>query len=89
MRLVEPQVFDLLEFLICNRDRVVSRDDIFAAIWRGRVVSESVLSTRINAVRSLVGDTGSVQRLVRTYRRKGLRFVGAVREERRPAAVSE
>lgn len=89
VRLVEPQVFDLLEFLIRNRDRVVSRDDIFAAIWRGRVVSESVLSTRINAVRSLVGDTGSVQRLVRTYRRKGLRFVGAVREERRPAAVSE
>jgi TolB-like protein len=78
---VEPQVFDLLEFLIQNRDRVVSRDDLIAAIWAGRIVSESALTTRINAVRSAIGDTGEQQRLIKTFPRKGIRFVGPVHEE--------
>lgn len=82
---VEPQVFDLLEYLIRNRERVVSKDDVFAAVWNGRVVSESALTTRINAVRGAVGDSGEAQRMIRTFRRKGIRFVGAVREERGPA----
>jgi TolB-like protein len=79
---IEPQVFDLLEFLIRNRERVVSRDDLFAAIWAGRVVSESALSTRINAARSAIGDTGEQQNLIKTLPRKGVRFVGTVREEK-------
>ena len=58
LTLVEPQVFDLLEYLIRNRERVVSKDDVFAAVWNGRVVSESALTTRINAARSAVGDSG-------------------------------
>jgi len=78
---LEPQVFDLLLYLIHNRDRVVSRDDLIAAVWHGRIVSESALSTRINAVRSAIGDTGEAQRLIKTLPRKGLRFVGTVREE--------
>src|SRR5262245_19558085 len=78
---VEPQVFDLLEFLIQNRDRVVSRDSLLEAIWAGRIVSESALTTRINAVRSAIGDTGEEQRLIKTFPRKGIRFVGVVREE--------
>src|SRR5882757_680270 len=78
---VEPQVFDVLEFLIQNRDRVVSRDALIEAIWAGRIVSESALTTRINAVRSAIGDTGEEQRLIKTFPRKGVRFVGAVREE--------
>jgi len=81
---IEPQVFDLLEFLIRNRERVVSRDDLFAAIWAGRTVSESALSTRINAARSAIGDTGEQQNLIKTLPRKGVRFVGAVREEKEP-----
>ena len=81
---VEPQVFDLLAYLIRNRDHVVSRDDLIASIWGGRVISESVLSTRISAARSAIGDSGVEQRLIKTLPRKGVRFIGDVREERKP-----
>jgi TolB-like protein len=76
---VEPQVFDLLIYLVQNRDRVVSKDDLIAAVWSGRVVSDSTLTSRINAARKAVGDSGEDQKLIRTIARKGLRFVGAVR----------
>ena len=75
---VEPQVFDLLLYLLENRHRVVSKDDVFEHVWEGRIVSESTLTSRINAVRNAVGDTGKEQRLVRTIARKGFRFVGEV-----------
>ncbi|MCA6096847.1 winged helix-turn-helix domain-containing tetratricopeptide repeat protein [Bradyrhizobium australafricanum] len=78
---VEPQVFDLLEFLIRARDRVVSRDEVLAAVWHGRIVSEATLSSRVNAARTAIGDNGEEQRLIRTLPRKGLRFVGDVRED--------
>ena len=77
----EPQVFDLLEYLIHARERVVSRDDLLAAVWHGRIVSDATLSSRINAARAAIGDNGEQQRLIRTLPRKGLRFVGEVREE--------
>jgi TolB-like protein len=77
---VEPQVFDLLEHLVRNRDRVVTRDDLLDAIWGGRTVSESTLASRINAARKAVGDSGEAQRLIRTVPRKGIRFVGDVTE---------
>jgi TolB-like protein/cytochrome c-type biogenesis protein CcmH/NrfG len=75
---VEPQVFDLLVYLLENRDHVVSKDNLIAAIWSGRIVSESTLSSRINAARKAVGDTGEKQELIRTIARKGIRFVGDV-----------
>jgi DNA-binding winged helix-turn-helix (wHTH) protein len=75
---VEPQVFDLLVNLVQNRDRVVTKDDLIASIWSGRIVSESTLTSRINAVRKAVGDSGLSQKLVRTIPRKGLRFIGLV-----------
>ena len=75
---VEPQVFDLLTYLVENRDRVVSKDDLIETIWNGRIVSESTLTSRINAVRTAVGDTGKNQAVIRTIPRKGFRFVGDV-----------
>jgi DNA-binding winged helix-turn-helix (wHTH) protein len=77
---IQPQVFDLLEYLIRHRDRVVSKDDLIAAIWSGRIVSESALTTRINAARTAIGDSGEAQQLIRTLPRKGIRFVGTVLE---------
>jgi DNA-binding winged helix-turn-helix (wHTH) protein len=85
---VEPQVFDLLEYLLRNRHRVVSRDDIFNAVWQGRIVSDAALSTRINAARRAIGDNGEAQRLIRTLRGRGLRFVGAVHEDEDQSAGS-
>src|SRR6185437_14967424 len=77
---VEPQVFDLLEFIVRARDRVVSRDDILAAVWHGRSVSDATLSSRVNSARAAIGDNGKDQRLIRTLPRKGVRFIGVVRE---------
>jgi TolB-like protein len=82
---VEPQVFDLLEFLIRARERVVSRDEILDAVWRGRNVSDATLSSRVNSARAAIGDNGEQQRLIRTLPRKGVRFVGEVREEAEPS----
>ena len=77
---VAPQVFDLLDFLIRNRERVVSKDDLIAAIWEGRAVSNAALTTRLNVARSAIGDSGEEQRLIKTPPRKGIRFIGAVTE---------
>jgi TolB-like protein/cytochrome c-type biogenesis protein CcmH/NrfG len=76
---VEPQVLDLLICLVQNRNRVVTKDDLIASVWRGRIVSEATLTSRIYAARKAVGDSGQGQRLIRTIARKGLRFVGDVR----------
>lgn len=89
LQAVEPQVFDLLLLLIESRDRVVSRDEIFREVWHGRIVSDAVLSTRINAVRHAIGDNGAEQRLIRTLRTKGFRFVGALRQSVEPTLSEE
>jgi DNA-binding winged helix-turn-helix (wHTH) protein len=75
---LEPQVFDLLVYLVQNRERVVSKDDLIASVWGGRSVSDSTLTSRINAARKAIGDNGKSQKLIRTIARKGLRFVGDV-----------
>jgi TolB-like protein/Tfp pilus assembly protein PilF len=78
-----PQVFDLIDYLIRHRERVVSKDDLISAIWNGRIVSDAALTTRLNAARAAIGDDGDQQRLIKTLPRKGFRFVGAVREGQR------
>jgi DNA-binding winged helix-turn-helix (wHTH) protein len=80
-----PQVFDLLDHLIRHREHVVSKDDLISAVWNGRIVSDAALTTRLNAVRAAIGDTGEEQQLIKTLPRKGFRFIGAVQETQRPA----
>ncbi|MGF6554377.1 TolB-like protein [Pseudomonas sp. S30_BP2TU TE3576] len=75
---VGPQVFDLLLLFVNNPDRVLSKDELLKSVWSGRIVSESTITSHINAVRKAIGDTGEEQRLVRTVARKGYRFVGRI-----------
>src|SRR5262249_36982882 len=84
---VTPQVFDVLDYLIRNRERVVSKGDLITAIWEGRIISDAALTTRVKAVRSAIGDSGEGQRLIKTLPRKGFRFVGRVREEQGPGTT--
>lgn len=77
---LQPQVFELLTYLLRNRHRVVSKNDLLHAIWGDRAVSDSAFTTRINAVRRALGDDGATQRWVRTYTGKGFRFVGEATE---------
>jgi adenylate cyclase len=81
-------VFDLLDYLIRNRERVVSKDDLINAVWNGRSVSDAALTTRLNVARSAIGDSGEEQRLIKTLPRKGFRFVGQVREARKVAGLN-
>ena len=85
---VEPQVLDLLIYLVQNRDRVVSKDDLIASVWGGRIVSDATLTSRIYAARKAVGDSGQDQKLIRTIARKGLRFVGDVQTQANAARHS-
>jgi adenylate cyclase len=85
---VEPQVLDLLHYIIRNRDRVVSKDDLIEHVWRGRIVSDSTLTSRITSARQAIGDSGDQQRLIRTIARKGIRFVGEVCESQSPPPIS-
>jgi TolB-like protein/cytochrome c-type biogenesis protein CcmH/NrfG len=89
---VEPQVLDLLIYLMQNHDRVVSKDDLIASVWGGRIVSDTTLTSRIYAARRAIGDSGRNQSLIRTIARKGLRFIGDVRiqagDEAAPAIYS-
>ena len=75
---IEPQVFSVLLYLIGNRDRVVSKDELIDSVWGGRVVSDATLSSRINAARTAVGDNGKDQAVIRTVPRRGFRFVAAL-----------
>lgn len=85
---ITPQVFDLLDYLIRNRERVVSKDDVIKAVWNGRSVSDAAVTTRLNAARTAIGDSGEEQRFIKTLRRKGFRFLGAVREVKDPSAAA-
>ena len=86
---LEPQVFDLLVYLVRNRGRVVSKDDLIDGVWGGRIVSDSALTSRLNAARRAVGDSGATQRVIRTVPRRGVRFIGEVNEDGEPEARVE
>ena len=78
---IEPLVFDLLHFLVRQRDHVISKDELIAGVWNGRIISESTLTSRINAARQAIGDNGKRQRLIKTLSRRGFRFVGEASEQ--------
>lgn len=86
---VEPQVFELLKFLIERRDRVVTREEIIDGIWSGRFVSDAAISSRIKSARQSVGDDGRAQRLIRTAHGTGFRFVAEVSERPRITSLEE
>ena len=81
---VEPQVFSILAYLIDNRDRVVSKDELIEAVWDGRAISDGALNSRMNAARRAVGDSGSAQSVIKTFPRRGFRFVGSISEDSAP-----
>jgi TolB-like protein len=86
---IEPQVFDVLVHLIKNRDRIISKDELIDAVWQGRIVSETALSSRISAARRAIGDTGKGQSFIRTLHKRGFRFVGRVEDLTQAAATKE
>jgi DNA-binding winged helix-turn-helix (wHTH) protein len=75
-----PQALDLLAYLIQHRDRIVTKDQLVDAVWERRAITDTALTTRLNVVRSVVGDNGQQQRLIKTLPRKGFRFIGDVCE---------
>jgi DNA-binding winged helix-turn-helix (wHTH) protein/predicted ATPase len=77
---MQPKVFDLLLYLIANRDRVVSREELLEQVWEGVVVNEEALTRAVHAARTALGDDGGQQHIIRTVRRRGLRFVADVAE---------
>jgi DNA-binding winged helix-turn-helix (wHTH) protein/TolB-like protein/tetratricopeptide (TPR) repeat protein len=88
---VEPKVFDLLVHLIRHRDRVLTREQLFEAIWDGREVSDATLSNHIAGARRALGDSGELQQTIQTVRGRGYQFVAPVIEvvEDAGAAVVE
>src|SRR3712207_281303 len=84
---MEPQVFDVLAYLVAHRDRVVPKEELMDAVWGGRFVSESAVTSRIKQVRRALGDDGQAQRLVRTVHGRGYRFVGDATEA--PSAADD
>jgi len=85
---IEPQVFDLLIYLIRHRDRIVSKEELIDAVWQGRIISEAALSSRVSAARRAIGDNGDDQRLIRTHHKRGFRFVGQVVDAVVPAEAA-
>jgi TolB-like protein len=78
LRRLEPQVFDTLLFIVENRARVVSKDDLIAAVWNGRIVSDATVESRIKIARRAIGDDGRSQKIIRTIPRRGFRFIADV-----------
>jgi predicted ATPase/DNA-binding winged helix-turn-helix (wHTH) protein len=77
---LEPQVFNVLVYLIQHRDRVVSKEELLEQLWPGRFVTEATLTSRLTAARRAIGDRGREQRLIQTVHGRGYRFIAPVQE---------
>ncbi|HKP24083.1 MAG TPA: winged helix-turn-helix domain-containing protein, partial [Dongiaceae bacterium] len=87
VRELEPQVLELLLYLVRNPDRLITKDDLIANVWHGRIVSDTTITSRIKSARKAIGDDGTQQKLIRTVHGRGVRFIVPVRTER-PGAVT-
>lgn len=85
---VEPQVFSIIQFLIENRERMISKSELIDVIWEGRIVSDAAVSSRIRSARSALEDTGKTRRMIQTVHGRGFRFVARVAEETDPGSIS-
>ena len=83
----EPQVIELLIFFIRNRGRLITRDDLIQAVWKGRIVSDSAISGRIKVARKILGDDGKQQKYIQTVHKKGFSFTAD--ELKEDAAITE
>ena len=86
---MEPQVFDVLAYLVQNRERLVTKDELLDKVWGDRFISDAALNSRLMAARKAIGDTGKEQKLIRTVHGRGFRFVGAVTLAPAPVAKAE
>ena len=77
---LEPKVFDLLVHLIRHRDRVLTREELFEAVWDGREVSDATLSNHVKSARRVLGDNGELQQTIQTVRGRGYQFIAPVQE---------
>jgi len=84
---IEPQVFELLVYLVRNSNRIVSKEELIEEVWQGRVISEAALSSCVSAARRAIGDSGKDQRRIRTASKRGFRFVGALDDATPPQTV--
>jgi pimeloyl-ACP methyl ester carboxylesterase/DNA-binding winged helix-turn-helix (wHTH) protein len=85
---VEPQVFDVMAYLVANHERVVTKEELFDSVWGGKFVGEAALTSRIKAARRALGDDGESQRYIRTARGRGYRFVGTVMTTAEPVIAA-
>ena len=77
---IEPKDFDLIVYLIKNRHRTVTREEIFNAVWQGKIVCDSTLSNHIKSIRKILGDNGEEQSLISTIRGRGYQFIATTKE---------
>lgn len=78
---LEPLVFSLLAFLVRNPERIISREELIEVVWKGRIISEAAIDTKISAARAAIGDNGQEQHSIRTVPRRGIRFIAALQKK--------
>jgi DNA-binding winged helix-turn-helix (wHTH) protein len=74
---LSPKAFELLELLVRERPKAVSKDTIHDTLWRGVFVSDASLSNLVAELRGALGDDAERSRIIRTVRRFGYAFIGA------------
>ena len=77
----EPQVFRLIELLVSNSERILTKDEIIQTVWKGRIVSDAAINSRIRSARLALGDSGKEQRLIKTIHGVGFRFIGDLKSQ--------